>query len=162
MYFRSFPVTYYTNDDKSTVQILQNLLLRNVVDQEIKDNFSLFDEYDVKDGDTPEILAFNLYGDSNLHWLILHYNEILDPRFDWCFNEFDLNRFVAGKYTDPDAIHHYEDANKNIVDSDEVGATPISNYTYESRLNEERRRIRLLKPAYVEEIVTEFKSKLEL
>ena len=87
MYFRSFPVTYYTNDDKSTVQILQNLLLRNVVDQEIKDNFSLFDEYDIKDGDTPEILAFNLYGDSNLHRLILHYNENLDPRFDWCFNE---------------------------------------------------------------------------
>ena len=80
---------------------------------ELKNNLSLFDEYDVKDGETPELVADKFYNNSELHWLVLHYNEIIDPRFDWPLDTNNLNRQVAGKYTDVNATHHFEDANGN-------------------------------------------------
>ena len=113
MYFKSFPYTYYSLDDASTVQVVTNITNRVTLSEEVKTNLSLFDEYDIKDGETPELVASKFYSNPELHWLILHYNEIIDPRFDWPLDTNNLNRHVAGKYTDVNATHHYVDANNN-------------------------------------------------
>ena len=113
MYFKSFPYTFYSLDDTSTVQVVTNITNRVALSDEVKNNLSLFDEYDVKDGETPELVADKFYNNSELHWLVLHYNEIIDPRFDWPLDTNNLNRQVAGKYTDVNATHHFEDANGN-------------------------------------------------
>ena len=113
MYFKSFPYTYYSLDDASTVQVVTNITTRVVLSEEVKNNLSLYDEYDIKDGETPELLADKFYGNPEQHWLILHYNEIIDPRFDWPLDTNNLNRQVASKYTNINAVHHYEDANGN-------------------------------------------------
>jgi hypothetical protein len=113
MYFKSFPYTIYSLDNTTTVQVITDITNRITLSDEVKSNLGLFDEYDVKDGETPELVADRFYNNPELHWIILHYNEIIDPRFDWPLDTNNLNRYVAGKYTNVNAVHHYEDASSN-------------------------------------------------
>ena len=113
MYFKSFPYTFYSLDDASTVQVVTNITNRVALSDEVKNNLGLYEEYDIKDGETPELVADKFYNNSELHWLVLHYNEIIDPRFDWPLDTNNLNRQVVAKYTDVNATHHFEDANGN-------------------------------------------------
>ena len=113
MYFKSFPYTFYSLDNTTTVQVVTNITNRVALSDEVKNNLGLYDEYDIKDGETPELVADKFYNNSELHWLVLHYNEIIDPRFDWPLDTNNLNRQVASKYTDVNATHHFEDANGN-------------------------------------------------
>jgi hypothetical protein len=75
----------------------------------------------------------------------------------------DLEKFVAEKYTDVNATHHYQiaqssgDTNTKIhVDSSTVGAEAITNYEYEETVNDTKKQIRLLDPGYVMQIKNEF------
>jgi hypothetical protein len=113
MYFKSFPYTYYSLDNTTTVQVVTNITNRVTLSDEVKNNLGLYDEYDIKDGETPELVADKFYNNSELHWLVLHYNEIIDPRFDWPLDTNKLNRYVDSKYADVNAVHHFEDANGN-------------------------------------------------
>ena len=113
MYFKSFPYTFYSLDDASTVQVVTNITNRVALSDEVKNNLGLYEEYDIKDGETPELVADKFYNNSELHWLVLHYNEIIDPRFDWPLDTNNLNRQVVAKYTDVNATHHFEDADGN-------------------------------------------------
>ena len=160
MYFKSFPYTYYSLDDASTVQVVTNITSRAVLSDEVKNNLGLYDEYDIKDGETPELVADKFYNNPELHWLVLHYNEIIDPRFDWPLDTNNLNRYVASKYANVNAIHHYEDNNGYYVNSTVPGCVSVSNYEYEDIVNESKRRIKILKSNYVDPIVTDFKRKL--
>ena len=229
MYFKSFPYTLYTLDDISTVQVVTNITNRVSLSEKVKTNLSLYDEYDIRDGDTPELVADRFYSNPELHWLILHYNEIIDPRFDWPLDTNNLNRQVASKYANVNGIHHYEDANgnyangnvyllsssdftefniddvitnitntgtgyitqknsssnvrvtvttggfisgdriKNIANTSSsanitstvvLSGTPVTNYTYEDEVNESKRKIKILKTAYVDALVSDFKKKL--
>ena len=83
MYFQNFPITYYSLDDTSTAQVVTNIALRIKLSDELKNNLALYDEYDIKDGETPEMVADKFYSNPLLHWLVLHTNDILDARFDW-------------------------------------------------------------------------------
>lgn len=159
MYFDRLPTTYYTLDDKQTVQVVRNILLRIQISDDIKNNLSLFDEYDVLDGETPEIVADRFYGNPQYHWLVLHYNDILDPRFDWPLSTRNLIKYCQSKYTNIYGTHHYENSDGFIVNSTAPGATSVSNYKYEESVNESKRRIRVLKPQYVESVVREFNNK---
>ena len=82
-YFSNFPITLYSLDDRKTVQVITNIATRGTISEEITNNLSLFYPYSIKDGETPEILADKIYNDSELHWIILHCNEIHDAMFDW-------------------------------------------------------------------------------
>lgn len=161
MYFEKFPITFYSLDDLKTVQLVRNIFLRLSINQNIKDNLSLFDEYDVLDGETPELVAFRFYKNTQFHWLILHMNEILDPRFDFPLSQLNLVKYCQSKYTNIYGIHHYINSSGYIVNSTQVGATSVSNYDYEESLNESKRRIKILKPQYVEAVNREFNNKLE-
>lgn len=116
MYFKNFPLAYYSlYDDLSNVKVVTNITARVKLSDEVKNNLSLFDEYDVKDGDTPEIVADKFYKNPELHWIILHTNEILDARFDWPLTAENLKKYSEGKYTNINAVHHYEDTNGGYV-----------------------------------------------
>ena len=117
MYFQNFPYTYYSLDDIATTQIVTNISLRVRLSDELKNNFAFFDKYDIKDGETPEILADKFYSNPQLHWVILHTNDILDPRFDWPLTTNNLVLFAQGKYNNVNAPHHYVDANSVITNA---------------------------------------------
>jgi hypothetical protein len=117
MFFEKFPLFQYTLDDGASAQTLPDILRRIKISEELKKNNSFFDQYDIKDGETPEIVAQNWYGDSNLHWIILLSNDIIDPRFDWPMSYYNLVEFCKGKYgpENINKLHHYVNLNEYIV-----------------------------------------------
>lgn len=98
-YFSYFPLTSYVLD-KDTVDIRQarNILLRAKFSDYLKTREGLYEPYQIKEGERPDTLANKLYGRSDLHWIILLFNEILDPYYQWPIGTDELSRFVAYKY----------------------------------------------------------------
>ena len=69
MYFSSFPSILYDSVGNNDFKIVTNLLRRVSLRAKIREDTLLFDRYDVRGGETPEIIAHKLYGDSELHWI---------------------------------------------------------------------------------------------
>lgn len=117
MFFSKFPLLAYTLDNNNTYQIIPDILRRIKFADQLKNNDTFFDKYDVRDGDTPEILADKFYGDSNFHWVILMVNDIIDPRFEWPMNFNMLNEYCKGKYGENAVyqIHHYANEAEYVV-----------------------------------------------
>ena len=158
-YFKYFPViTYDVRGKKNQFQIdvITNILVRIRKKLDLT-NLAFFDEYFLQDGDTPESLAHQVYNDSQLHWVILYTNYMTNPYYDWPLTYFDLQKFVNKKYSNINATHHYEDADKYEVDSTASGATAITNFIYEETLNDAKRNIKIIKIEYVAQIIDELK-----
>jgi len=97
MYFKNFPYTQYQFPDDN-IRIIQNLSLRaTIVEEFIADGTGL-QEYMIEDGTTPEIIAFDEYGDANLHWTILLANNILNVYEDWPKSSAHLESVLKDKY----------------------------------------------------------------
>jgi len=168
MYFKEFPTIPYDSEGNGKFKDVKNLLRRVGVRAKIKTNTSLYDTYDVKNGETPESIAHKLYGDSELHWVILLLNNVTDRFHDWPMSEAQFLQFVNDKYDNVDAIHHYEipqssgDTSKKInvgtSNSDYPTATAITNFEHEQEQQDNKRKIRLLDPSFVPSFVSEFKS----
>ena len=162
MYFENFPVIIYKNKD------VTNLLRRIAIRSKVKTNTLFFDTYDVKEGETPEIIADKLYGDPQLHWVIMIVNNIVDRYHGWPMFGNQFLDYVNEKYSNPSATHHYEIAQssgKTTVkidigtdNTDYPTATIITNYEYEEKEQDRRRKIRLLEPSFIDDFVAEFKD----
>ena len=85
-----------------------NLLRRVGLRANVRTNVLIYDTYDVKEGETPEIIAHKLYGDPELHWVVLMVNNVTDRYHDWPMSTPQFLAFVTDKYSDPNATHHYE------------------------------------------------------
>lgn len=83
MYFENFPVIPYDSVGDGEFKIVTNLLKRVAVRSKVKTNIAYYDTYDVKEGETPEIIADKLYDDPELHWIILLLNDITDRYHQW-------------------------------------------------------------------------------
>jgi hypothetical protein len=98
-YFNFFPKTLYTVDT-ITGDAVKNITARFSFEESFKNNTSVCYEYDIKDSDTPEIIAAKFYGDSERHWIVLMFNDITDPQFDWPMDYRTLISFIDEKYKD--------------------------------------------------------------
>ena len=169
-YFDMFPEIDYNSKGDGVTTALRNLLTRVKIVAKVEENIFNFDYYDVKDGETPELIAHKYYGDVNLHWTILVANDIIDYYEDWPMSVQKFEQFVKEKYENSAAVHHYEipqtsgetsvmiDVGMNVVDY--PSATAISNYTYEDKLQEQKRQIRLIQPRFIEDFVKDFERKM--
>jgi hypothetical protein len=97
-YFTRFPKTLYSLNDTSA-QILTNILFRFGLEKSLKQNTSYFFNYNIVEGETPEIIAAKLYGSPNYHWLILLMNEIVDVENEWPLQYDSLQKFINKKYS---------------------------------------------------------------
>ena len=97
-YFNFFPKTLYTTDTKNA-DVVNNITSRFNFEETFKNNTAVCYEYDIQDSDTPEIIASKFYGDSERHWIILLFNDILDPQFDWPMDYRTLISFIDEKYS---------------------------------------------------------------
>ena len=168
MYFANFPVIPYDSVGNGNFKLVTNLLKRVAVRAKVRTNTALYDTYDVKDGETPEILADKLYNDSELHWVILLVNDITDRYHQWPKNTNQFLAYVNDKYSNVDATHHYEisqvsgDTTIKIDigtdNTDYPTASIVTNYEYEEDLQDKKRKIRLINQIYVEDFVTEFEK----
>jgi small-conductance mechanosensitive channel len=161
-YFKYFPTINYdvrgVKNDRN-IQHVTDILKRVRKRLDIV-NRAYFEQYFVKDGDTPESLSHQVYGDSTLHWIILYGNYMTNPYYDWPLTYIDLKKFVIKKYGEANIndTHHYEDADGYEVDSTASGATAVTNFVYEETLNDAKRTINVIKSEYTQEIVSEFKK----
>jgi len=98
-YFSYFPLTSYVlNADTVDIRQARNILVRAKFSEYLKTREGLYEKYQIKDGERPDTLANKLYERSDLHWIILLFNEILDPYYQWPMSTDELNRFIAYKY----------------------------------------------------------------
>ena len=168
MYFDNFPTIIYDSEKENIFKDVKNLLRRVGIRAKVKSNALLYDTYDVKNGETPESLAFKLYGDAELHWVIMLLNDITDRYHDWPMTEAQFSQFVQDKYENVDGTHHYEISQSSGDTSIKIdvgtsntnypSATLITNYEYEQSQQDSKRKIRLLDPSFVADFVEEFKS----
>jgi hypothetical protein len=96
-YFSYFPKTLYTAD-LNTAQSVLNIISRFTFENSFKDNTTVSYEYDIQDSDTPEIIASKFYKDPERHWIVLLFNNITDPQFDWPMDYKTLISFIDEKY----------------------------------------------------------------
>ena len=170
MYFKSFPVIPYDSKGDLQFKDVTNLLRRVGMRTKLKTNTFLYDTYSVKEGETPEMIAHKLYGDSELHWIVLLVNEITDRYHQWPMSGMQFLDYINDKYSNPDGVHHYEttqtsgdtkikiEVENDVDEYAYTGLTLITNREYEQNEQDKKRKIRLVDPSFVEQFVDEFKK----
>jgi hypothetical protein len=99
-YFNYFPKTFYTLEDKGTkLDSITNVIARFAFEDSLKENSAAFYKYQIKDSDTPEIIASKYYESPERHWIVLLFNNIIDPQWDWPLTDRVLNEFIDNKYS---------------------------------------------------------------
>jgi len=174
-YFSQFPLMAYDMAGNQQYKLLPNILKRVKLRSGIRSGAFLFDNYDVKDGEKPEDVAFKWFGDAQLHWVILMTNNITDRYYQWPLTQVQFQEHLKDKYGagNEDAVHHYEIAQSSgptssrdyshmvECNSDEDNPTIVSNRDYEQRKQDEFRQIRLLNKKFLDTFVDEFENLIQ-
>ena len=169
-YFSNFPLMAYDIKGDKTYKLLPDIIRRVKLRANIRNGMFMFDNYDVKEGETPEQVAFKWFGDTEYHWVILMTNNITDRYYEWPLTQPQFQLHLEDKYGvgNIDSTHHYEisqtsgpttsrDSSHLVeVNSDASGATAITNREYEQREQDKKRQIRLLDKKYLRAFVSEF------
>lgn len=176
-YFSYFPTVQHDLTNTGQKVTLTNILRRFIVRSDLQNRSDVFYEYDVQYGDRPDVIAEKYYGDTDLAWLVLHFNTIKDPIFEFPLFGQDFDNFIKGKYGSIPAakstIHEYRQILNEaivkitgeripkryvVVDLTTYNTlSPLSReiiykYDYEVELNEERRKIKLLDRRYLDKV----------
>ena len=200
-YFKNFPLTNYHppvprttgsgNARRSTEKfIATDISKRLLIKQLTGDPTLIYYEYEVRDGERPDIIAEKLYGDSRVDWVILMYNQIVDPYFQWVLSIRDFEQYIRQKYGSiavaQATVNRYEKlihASSNYLNDfgetkiiparyvtvdkytyDTLGATSrrgVDDYTHEDNLNEITRKIKVLDAGFITEITHNYRVLFE-
>lgn len=175
--FENFPTIVYEGKES------KNIILKAGLIKDLIKKYKVFYPYSVKDGERPDTIAYDYYGDSSYEWLVCLPNNIIDIHSEWVKSYSEFYRYMQEKYTDVNAtkniILHYEytglstdsqlDIDRiswkmsvktfNTISSEEKsGWSPVYVYDYEDRLNEEKREIILLSNQYLGQIDREVRE----
>ena len=184
--FNYYPQIDYKIDIFNSSIHSTNLLVEvELVDKYLKDYNSFF-KYTIKDGERADMIAYDVYGDSSLDWIIYLVNKIVDPYKDWLMDDRQFKEYMEAKYnttaarlsstsiTSSIAYHYYKgltsDTSENIESynykmthttytklGSPAGWQAVSLWEYESEKNQAKRDINLLKPAFL----TDFKQQIK-
>ena len=172
-YFDQFPIIDYNlsgvnGNTKEVTDIWRRVKVRS----KIASNVSLYDLFDVPEGDSPETIAYKVYGDTAYFWIVCLLNNVVNRYHDWPLDEYNFQQYVKDKYDNPAGIHHYEKtqssgtlkaegpgdfSHKVEVNATTDGAQSVSNVEYERRLQDKKRQIKLLQPNYLNNFIDEFR-----
>ena len=98
-YFDKFPKVYYSLDDNyANPQIVTDVTFPVHLLEPYASDARFYYTYIVKDGLKPEDVAHLVYGDVQLHWVILHFNKIIDPRYEWPLSSVTFDKYILDKY----------------------------------------------------------------
>ena len=123
-YFRNLPNFEYisrinerkTNKDFLTVK---NLFRRPIIREDLFTDFMSFTKYRIVGDERPDEVAYDVYGESDLDWVVLLSNNIINVRDEWPLNQHDYRNYLIEKYgndtSEIDKIKFYE--TKEIKDS---------------------------------------------
>ena len=160
---------------------------RFTITQLIKNAVSNYYSYTIEEGERPDTVAYKMYKNEKLDWLVLLVNEVQDPYFSWPLTYETLNNYIIDKYGSVsnamNSVHHYEwivstktktnDADGETVYVPEIviivdkskydtlapaARRAVSQFDYENNLNDQRRVINLIDPRYTQTIVDQYKQ----
>ena len=165
---------------------VKNLFRRVKVRDDLKKYFTVFDRVTIKDGARPDQVADTIYGNAELDWVVLLTAGIINVNNEWPLSSYELYNYSLEKYGALlNATKHFETIEirdqKNrlilpkgkIVDSDFSIPNPnnpltdltgnairigVSYYEYETRLNENKRELDLLKPRYLDQFLKDMRK----
>lgn len=160
MYFKRFPAIHYPVVINGTEQykVLKDLTINVRFVKEFLSNITLYDLYDIVDGETPEIISEKFYGTPLYHWVIMIMNERYDYLNDFPLPYNILRDCAIEKYGE-DGIndtHHHENANGYVVSSDTPLARVVTNIEYEESVNESKRTIKIIDREIIQKVVNDF------
>jgi len=190
-YFRELPDLLYQSPHSNRISSgtyvsAKNIFRRMKIRDDLKNVFSVFNKYEIDDGERPDIVAKNLYGKSNLDWVVLITANIINVRDEWPLSSKELYDFTVSKYglKNINDVRHYETTEvKNnrdivvlpkgkIVDEDFKIPNPdnlnaelnpvrgITYYEYEVNLNDEKRNIDVLREEYLQQFLIDIKNEM--
>ena len=187
-YFRELPNLNYqsTSSDRSSSKdyvVVKNIFRRAKLRDDLKYVFTSLVDYYIKDGVRPDQVADNIYGDPELDWVVLTSANIINVRDEWPLNSYEIYNYSLNKYGDDlNQIRHYEttevkdssdrlilpkgkvvDSGFTIPDPSSSTATlnpvgGVTNYEYESKLNDEKRSIYIISPGYLQVFLNDMKD----
>jgi len=97
MYFKHFPFVEYPTQNQQT-ELAKDLTIRLGFSTAAKDTNDLFADYIVEEGMTPEKIAEEVYGDPRYFWVVLLFNEIQDPQYNFSLRSKSLDEYIDRKY----------------------------------------------------------------
>jgi len=182
-YVSRLPNSKLINDYVKT----KNLFKRVKLSDEIFGDLTLFNKYTIKSQERPDSVAYKVYEDSNLDWLVMLSNNIINLQTEWPMDQGSYDNYLMNKYNSYEnmyGVHHYEtievlDTNKNVIlpkglevpqdfsityfdNGVEKIATnvtgEVSNLVYEDQIQENKRSIYLLRSDYISLILNEIKQ----
>lgn len=115
-YFRHLPDFDYVNRYKEATIgdyiTVKNLFKRGKLREDIFQNLAFFTKYKIEGSDRPDNVAYKVYNDATLDWLVLICNNIMNVQTEWPLLQRDFDSFLLQKYGDYNTlfngIHHYE------------------------------------------------------
>tara|TARA_R100001460_G_scaffold14004_2_gene31516 strand:+ start:2499 stop:3164 length:666 start_codon:yes stop_codon:yes gene_type:complete len=90
---------------------VKNLFKKGVLREDIFQDLAFFTKYDIKGNDRPDNVSFDVYGRSDLDWLVLTANNIINVQTEWPMSQADFDRYLLdkyGTYEKMNATHHHE------------------------------------------------------
>lgn len=186
--FDRWPTVSYDLKKNGKPLELTNITLRYKINELLRDKSAIMYQYDVRNGERADIIAYKYYGDTKLDWVIYLTNNIIDPQFEWPLDDRSFDRYMKEKYGSLEAakqtnhsyeqVLHFQSTNfdgtiipekKVIIDKESYdNANPtlkqlgtfraIDKYTYEYELNQERARIKLLDKRYLQGLLGTYSS----
>ena len=162
----------------------KNFFRRYKINEDVFSNVVYFQKYSITEGLRPDQLADTLYGNPFYDWVILLVNNMVNAQYDWPLNNYEIYKVLENEYDDPyGTIHHYEtyeiaqypaglhvdaqfynSTHKINVDGTVVTKNgneicrPVTIAEWFTAENEKKREIYLLKPAYVQSFVDDFRK----
>ena len=114
-YFRQVPDFEYPSlipDAKiGDYSKVKNLFKRGKLREDLYQNLAFFTKYKIKGNDRPDNVAYEVYGDATLDWVILLSNNILNIQSEWPMTQQTFDEYLLEKYGTYEKIyepHHYE------------------------------------------------------
>ena len=187
-YFRELPDLEYQSPLTDKVSSTDYVRVKNIFRRvKLRDDLSktviLFNKYQIEEGERPETVAEKLYDKADLDWVVLICAGVTNVRNQWPLSSRDIYRFAEEKYgNELNATRFYEttevkdsqnrlilpagkvvDAGFTIPNPDDVTLTlnpvvGVSNYEYETRLNDEKRSINILKKVYLQTFLNDIRK----
>ena len=187
-YFRELPNLLYPSflpEKKSSLDYVEvkNVFRRVKLRDDLLSNFTVFQKYEIPEGARPDTVAEDVFGSANFDWVVLTVAGIINVRNEWPLSNHDLYNYCFEKYGDSlNSTRFFEtkevkdssgrmilpkgkvvDSNFTIPNPTNPSATlnpvvGISNFIYETRINEEKRNINVLRQEYITEFLDDMRE----
>tara|TARA_R100000008_G_C3556635_1_gene153587 strand:- start:40 stop:714 length:675 start_codon:yes stop_codon:yes gene_type:complete len=192
-YFKQLPNLDYPsleNDRNSAYdyQTVKNIFKRAVLRDDIFNEATAFTKYSIQGDDRPDQVAYKIYNDSGLDWVVLTTNNIIHLRDEWPMGNQDFLTYLNSKYTTQELsnIHHYEteiirDSRGRLIQPEGLTVpaghsisfvdngvlrteSKLKSFTFldnETNLNDDKRNINILKKGYLDLFLEDFAEIME-